>query len=195
MRDPMRRAAVEYAAAGWPISPAWPLSAASSCTCPAAGACLTPGAHTAGPPVTDAEGAAEVWRVRPWNICLHTGAVVDVIEAGTALGAQGMRVLERARPPYPAVARTIERRWLFVVASHSRAPGLPDRAVWHGSGSTVLLPPSRRTGGRDRWVWVPRYGRLPDAARVAEALHCVRLNEWEVGADDRPTRPESLFRV
>jgi hypothetical protein len=196
MTDRMRRAAVEYAAAGWSISPVWPLSSASACACPAGRSCANPGAHTVGLSGSGAEWAAQVWRSRPWNIALYAGAAVDVIEAGTALGAQAMRVLERAgKPPYPAVARTADGRWLFVVASAPGQPELPDWAVWRCAGSTVLLPPSRRLTGRDRWVWVPRYGRLPDPAATVEALHCVRLHDWEVGADDRPDRPEPAPRV
>src|SRR5205823_6384927 len=104
-------------------------------------------------------------------------------------GAQAMRILEHGRPPYPAVSHTAEGRWLFVVACPALAPVLPDRAVWHGAGSSVLLPPSRRPSGHDRWVWVPRYGRLPEAAPVVAALHQVRLHDWEVGASDRPAQP------
>jgi len=79
---------------------------------------------------------------------------------------------------------------MFVTAAVSgRVLHLPDRAVWHAEGSYVPLPPSQRPKGRDRWVWVPRFGRLPEAGPVVEALHRVHLHEWEVGANDRPTLP------
>src|SRR5438046_10020778 len=101
MVDPVR-AAMGYAAAGWPVLPAWPLSPDGACTCPAGATCPEPGTHPAAEPAEGAGGPAEVWRARRWNILLRTGGELAVIEAGTALGAQAMRILERGRPPYPA---------------------------------------------------------------------------------------------
>lgn len=197
----MIRAALSYAAAGWPVAPVWPPAPAhherirvrlrgsgekAQCTCPAGATCPTPAEHLAGGPTVDARRIRRTWSERSWNIAVHTGTVVDVIETGRALGAQAMRVLERGRSPYPAVARTVSGRWLFVVAASDRVPELPDCAVLHGKGAWVLAPPSRHGIGRDRWVWVPRPHRLADPMRVVEALHAVRLYPWEVGTDDHP---------
>lgn len=197
------RAILDYMAAGWPIAPVWPparsgrrrwlrrrrVTQVPTCTCPESATCQSPGAHIAGEAVTDASNVRELWSDTRWNVALQTGQVVDVIEAGTALGAQAMRVIERQLSPYPPAAHTATGRWHFLVQTCSEPPELPERAIWHGAGAYVLLPPSARgASGRDQWVWAPKHTKPPTASRVIAALHEVQLNDWDVGADDFPER-------
>lgn len=198
------RVILDYAAAGWPIAPVWPPASsprrrwirrrrathASACTCPEQSACQTPGAHLAGDSITDPARVRNLWADRRWNVALQTGQVVDVIEAGVALGAQATRVLERQPSPYPPVAHTATGRWLFVVQVCTKPPELPERAIWHGAGAGVLVPPSREASGRDQWVWGPKHTKPSPASRVVAALQAVELNDWEVGADDFPERDD-----
>lgn len=197
-----REAALEYVRAGWPVAPVWPLVEPPgrsrlrrrpsrpqevTCSCPAGASCPNPGAHLAAAAVTSETQARLTWSEGRWNVALQAGQVVDVIEAGTALGAQAMRLLEWQPSPYPPVAHTGTRRWLFVVQACSDAPDLPARAIWHGDGSWVLLPPSSRgLSGCDRWIWTPKTTKPMPASQLAAALQAVGLHDWEVGADDFP---------
>ncbi|HEY0486402.1 MAG TPA: hypothetical protein VGD72_09150 [Mycobacteriales bacterium] len=138
-------------------------------------------------PVLTPDGAADAH-----GIAVVTGSVVDAWDVPTAIGAQGMRILERMRGPWPAVSHTGDGRWLFFTQPYTEpvpvieAHGSRVRHV--GAGQTALLPPSRRSTSRpDRWVWVPRFDRMPAAHQTLAALVTAasRLHTWEVR--DEPT--------
>lgn len=190
------KAAREYANAGWAVAPGavalgdqghplWRLihpdaEVTVQCSC-GNRYCTTPAAHPLetdwrSRATTDLDVVEQCWGVPDApNLILPTGLGFDVLSAGTAVGAQAMRVMEHAFEPYVAVARTADSRWLFFTSPASEPFALPEGldAVHLGDGSWTPAPPSSRGPlGRDRWVWPwrPRHDRLPAFEDVLLAL-------------------------
>ncbi|MET0425989.1 MAG: bifunctional DNA primase/polymerase [Actinoplanes sp.] len=185
-RVSLRRAALQYAAHGWAVTPgARRIGQRFACerpgcpimTCHPA---LESWADTAS---TDAGVVGAWWRRRPYTVLLATGGAVDALEVPAALGlrALGMARLhsgllgaERADVRGP-VAVTAGGRWLFLVR-----PGVPLRSeldhrldvVRHGRDSWIPVPPNRMIEGPVRWAVAPEQTgwRLPDAAIVQALL-------------------------
>ena len=182
----LRRAALRYAAHGWPVLPgAWLAGLRFACGRPG---CPIMAAHPAPESWSDAattEPAAVQawWRRRPHTVLLATGHRFDALEVPATLG---LRVLGTARlhsgvlgagaaDARGPVAVTAAGRWMFLVS-----PGAPLRTeldhrldiVRHGTGSWIPAAPSRLLEGAVRWAVTPEQcrWRLPDAALVQALL-------------------------
>ena len=182
----LRRAALRYAAHGWPVTPGACLDVHRfDCGRPG---CPIMACHPAMESWEDEASADAVrvnawWRRRPHTVLLATGWKFDVLEVPAALGLRALgaarlhadiRGLEHedARGP---VAVTPSGRWMFLVR-----PGAPLRSeldscldvVRHGRGSWIPAAPSRMPDGPVRWATSPdRAGwRLPGSATVQAML-------------------------
>jgi hypothetical protein len=168
----LRRAALRYAAHGWPVTPGARLNGTRfDCGRPG---CPIMSCHPAQESWQDDQGTdgarvASWWRHRAHTVLLSTGRAFDVIEVPGSIG----RIAETAaRGP---VAVTPAGRWMFLVR-----PGLGLRAeldnrwdvVRHGRGSWVPAAPSRMPDGPVRWAVDPdEVGwRLPDPVTVQAVL-------------------------
>lgn len=161
----MRRAALRYAAHGWPVVPgSFAGSVAGTHACERV-ACLARGTHPAVPDWSEAATTepgriAEWWARVRYAIVLPTGTAFDVVEVHADLGAavRDLLVDRRGRPAAP-IAVTPNGRWQVLVR-----PGTPLRAdlagragvMLHGAGSWVLGPPSPLPTGTVRWLVSPR---------------------------------------
>ena len=182
----LRRAALRYAAHGWPVTPGACLTGDRySCGRPG---CPIMGCHPAIPSweddaSADAARVAVWWRHRPHTVLLATGWTFDVLEVPAALG---VRVLGTTRlhagvlghgqaDVRGPVAVTPAGRWMFLVR-----PGAPLRSeldncldvVRHGRGSWIPAAPSRTPEGPVRWAVAPDrvHWRLPDPDAVQAML-------------------------
>jgi hypothetical protein len=174
----LRRAALRYAAHGWPVTPGAWLSGHRF-------ACGRPGCPimTCHPALESWEDSASVfapaihdwWRSHPHTVLLATGSAFDALEVPAALG---VRVLGTARLRSLAlgpVAVTAAGRWTFLVR-----PGMPLRSeldqrmdiVRHGLGSWIPAAPSRLLEGFVRWAVGPDQcaWNLPDPAIIQAVL-------------------------
>jgi hypothetical protein len=178
-RTRLRRAALRYAAHGWPVTPGAVL-AGHRFVCGRAG-CPTTGAHPAldgweGTATTDVPRVAAWWQHRPHTVLLATGTAFDVLDVPAKLG---MRVLGASRLGADdlrgPVAVTPTGRWMFLVR-----PGDPLRpeleasldVVRHGRGSWIPAPPTRTVEGRVQWTVSPEHVRwlLPGSYAVQDML-------------------------
>jgi len=174
----LRRAALRYAAHGWPVTPGARLAGPRfSCGRPG---CPTVGSHPAleaweEAATSEAERITRWWRRQPFTVLLATGRAFDVVEVPAHLG---LRVLGLARlhsggigpqrrQVRGPVAVTPTGRWMFFVRrGDPLRPELDGHldVVHHGRGSWVPAPPSRLVEGPVRWAVSPPETRweLPD---------------------------------
>ncbi|MGI5237016.1 bifunctional DNA primase/polymerase [Dactylosporangium sp. CA-139066] len=164
-RSRLRKAAVRYAAHGWPVRPgAFPVgrhagrhSQQRRFDCGTPG-CPTVACHPTGLPVTFGEAAvAALWQEHPYTVLLPTGYAFDVLEVPAALGRAALLGdgFVAARGP---VAVAPGERWLFLVQpGHGVLPELANHpgVLLHGQDSWVAAPPSSQLGGRVRWELPP----------------------------------------
>ena len=176
-RAHLRRAAISYAAHGWPVTPgAWLTGHRFACGRPD---CPIMSGHPAleswaDNATTDLGRVQAWWRRRPYAVLLTTGGPVDALEVPAVLGR---RVLDPAggADSVGPVAVTAAGRYMFLVRA-----GVPLRTeldsqsdiVRHGPGSWIPAAPSRLPDGPVRWAVDPeRTGwRLPDAELVQTLL-------------------------
>lgn len=182
----LRRAALRYAAHGWPVIPGARLTGHRySCDRPG---CPIMGCHPATSTWEDDASAdparvAHWWRRRPHTVLLATGRSFDVLEVPAALGVRVLGtarlhagLLGRHRPDvHGPVAVTPDGRWMFLVrpgaALRSELEGRLD-VVRHGRGSWIPVAPSRTPDGPVRWAVSPEQvqWRLPDPVAVQTML-------------------------
>ena len=180
-RARLRRAALRYAAHGWPVTPGAVL-AGHRFVCGRAG-CPTTGAHPAldgweETASTDLPHVAAWWQDQAHTVLLATGVAFDVLDVPTRLG---MRVFGANRlgagmgGTAGPVAVTPTGRWMFLVRpGDPLCPGLEESldVVRHGRGSWIPAPPTRTAEGRVRWAVTPEQMRwqLPSAHLVQDML-------------------------
>jgi hypothetical protein len=182
----LRRAALRYAAHGWPVTPGACLTGHRfACDHPG---CPIMGCHPATPSWEDDAGAdparvAHWWRHRPYAVLLATGWKFDALEVPAALGIRVLGatrlhagVLGHERPDVRGpVAVTPAGRWMFLVrpgaALCSELDSRPD-VVRHSRGSWIPAAPSRTPDGPVRWAVAPDqvHWRLPDPVAVQAML-------------------------
>ncbi|NMO52981.1 DNA primase [Actinoplanes sp. TBRC 11911] len=174
----LRRAALRYAAHGWPVTPgAWLTGHRFVCGRPgrpimACHPALDSWEDTAS---VFAPTVHEWWRSHPHTVLLATGRTFDALEVPAALGVRvlgGARLRSLALGP---VAVTAAGRWTFLVR-----PGVPLRPeldrrldiVRHALGSWIPAPPSRLLEGFVRWAVRPEQcaWHLPDPATIQALL-------------------------
>lgn len=166
----LRRAALRYAAHGWPVTPGAHLTA-SGFDCGRPGCDIT-GCHPALDAWTVSAGddparIAAWWQRRPHTVLLATGITFDVLEVPASLGGHG--------PAHGPVAVTAGGRWMFLVRPGSPLRPELDRrldVIRHGTGSWIPAPPSRLPEGPVRWEIPPArvHWRLPASDDVQERL-------------------------
>jgi hypothetical protein len=182
----LRRAAVRYAAHGWPVTPgAYLTGDRFACGRPG---CPIMGCHPAiesweDESSTDGARVARWWRRRPYTVLLATGWKFDVLEVPAAVG---LRVLGTVRlhtgvlGPEPGDARgpvavTPTGRWMFLVRpGEELRPELATclDVLRHGRGSWIPAGPSRTPEGPVRWAVAPEHTgwHLPASATVQTML-------------------------
>jgi hypothetical protein len=189
-RAHLRRAALSYAAHGWPVTPgAWLTGHRFDCGRPG---CSIMACHPAleswEDTATSAPGPVlQWWRRRPHTVLLATGRLFDALEVPSTLG---LRVLGDGGTHFPGpVAVTAAGRWMFLVrAGQPLRTELDSRQdiVRHGLGSWIPAAPSRMPDGPVRWAVGPERNRwrLPDAdlvqALLADALGPARTSSMTV---------------
>jgi hypothetical protein len=205
----LRRAALRYAAHGWPVTPGACL-AGDRFSCERIG-CPIMSCHPAldswaDAASTDADQVNHWWRHRPHTVLLATGWAFDVLEVPGSLGLRALGTAELHADVLGAahedalgpVAVTAAGRWMFLVRpGRALRPELDHRldVVRHGRGSWVPAVPTRMPGGPVRWAVPPErtQWRLPDPAAVqallTDALGALRT---AAGASARPRVPRQL---
>jgi bifunctional DNA primase/polymerase-like protein len=173
VRAALRRAAIRYAAHGWPVIPGAYLVHDRFLCGPL---CPTVGCHPAVPDwprqaTVDRATVTGWWSAGAYSVLLATGTAFEVIDTPARFGASAAAVLGGTGP----VAVTPTGRWLYLVA-----PGTPLRAelaarfdvVLHGPDSWIPVPPTVSPTGPIRWHIAPhRIGwRLADAGQVQRVL-------------------------
>jgi Bifunctional DNA primase/polymerase, N-terminal len=174
------RAALAYAALGYPVVPMHAPRSGGGCTCPAGPACSEAGKHPrlAGwtrLAATDAAIVAGWWRRWPdANLGLATGRRFDVLDLDGPEGVEALRAGFQIGPwehPGP-VARSGGGGWHLLYA----ATGLGNRVRllpgvdWRGRGGLIVAAPSRHaSGGRYRWLR-PLTAVLPEVPGVLRRL-------------------------
>lgn len=185
------KTALAYAERGVPVIPAFPLVRSASglqgrmprrrwaCGC-SDRACPVPGTH----PLPDAHPLDRRDEVlATWDVPHTPGLMVapneslDLWDVGCELGAAAMRILERQRlSVWPPTMRLPSGRWAFVTTrlqdAHMYAEAASFEVLRHDRKSPLLVPPSRATNGRLRWLWSPKFPNapLPDANVMLGAL-------------------------
>jgi hypothetical protein len=156
------RAALVYAALGFPVVPMHGARPGGACTCPSR-ACPDPGKHPrlAGwqrLATIDPATAGEWWRRWPdANLALATGRRFDVLDLDGDQGVEALRAaltIDPAEHPGP-VARTGGRGWhlLFAPTGLGNRVGLLPGVDWRGRDGLIVAPPSRHASGtRYRWA-------------------------------------------
>ncbi|GGN80107.1 DNA primase [Actinoplanes lobatus] len=183
-RPLLRRAALRYAAHGWPVMPGSYLTG-NRFDCGRPGCPIT-GCHPAidswvTSATDDPARITDWWRRHPYTVLLTTGTAFDVLEVPASLGRHG--------PDAGPVAVTPAGSWMFLVQPGTALrPELERRldVVRHGTGSWIPVPPSRTADGPVRWEVPPGRSqwRLPDSARVQERLVIA------LGPARRPGQPD-----
>jgi hypothetical protein len=156
------RAAVVYAACGYPVVPMHAAHPDEGCSCPAGSGCPEAGKHprlAAWPRLA----AADPDTVRGWwrrwpdaNLALATGRRFDVLDLDGTQGVEALRaVLQRGPLEHPGpLARSGAGGWHLLYAPTglgNRVRLLPG-VDWRGHGGLVVVAPSRHaSGGRYRW--------------------------------------------
>lgn len=159
--NPLRAAALEYAAAGIPVVPLHTPTAPGRCSCNRP-ACDSIGKHPRlmhG--LRDASASAEQidtwWRMWPEaNIGLVTGEVMDVCDIDSEEGLAALLDMlgDDGLAGYPAVA-TGSGGWHVMVAPTGlgNRAGLLPGVDWRGRGGYVVAPPSLHASGQHyRWA-------------------------------------------
>ncbi|GAA1626279.1 bifunctional DNA primase/polymerase [Actinoplanes couchii] len=169
-RTILRRAALRYAAHGWPVTPGSYLTGhrfdCGRPGCPITG-CHPALEHGAASASDDSTRIATWWRRRPHTVLFTTGSVFDVLEVPAAIGRPG--------PEVGPVAVTAGGRWMFLTRpGGTLRPELENRldVVLHGDGSWIPAPPSRLPEGPVRWQIPPGrvQWRLPALDEVQDHL-------------------------
>ena len=196
-RDPLGRAATNYAALGWPVCvgahlPANGLKTGRACSCDRVG-CPAPGAHPVSPAwqmqaTVDTRLIGQWWAGRPEaSVILVTGRVFDVLDVPAVVGSAALARIEETGIAAGPVAAAGGRTLFFVTTRGApvdedewwscRLDCEPESITgrgslrWHCRDSYVLAPPSAGgTGGPARWVRDPADHSLPDALRLLEFL-------------------------
>ncbi len=196
-RDPLGRAATNYAALGWPVCvgahlPANGLKTGRACSCDRVG-CPAPGAHPVSPTwqmqaTVDTRLIGQWWAARPEaSVILVTGRVFDVLDVPAVVGSAALARIEETGITAGPVAEAGGRTLFFVTTRGApfdedewwscRLDCEPENITgrgslrWHCRDSYVLAPPSAGgTGGSARWVRDPADHPLPDALRLLEFL-------------------------
>ena len=165
------RAAVVYAALGFPVVPMHAAQPIEGCSC-ADRACSDPGKHPrlAGwkrLASTDPAVVGEWWRRWPQaNLALVTGRRFDVLDLDGDQGVEALRaVLSIAPTEHPGpVAHTGGGGWHLLYAPTglgNRVRLLPGMD-WRGRDGLIVAPPSRHASGT-RYTWVrPLTATLPE---------------------------------
>jgi Bifunctional DNA primase/polymerase, N-terminal len=179
-RPVLRRAALRYADAGWPVVPGTFARTASAGAHPCEQvACLARGVH---PAVAEWASAATLDPVRiarwwgrvAYEIVLPTGRAFDAVEVHADLGAavRPLLVGPGGRPAVPIAVTPCGRWYLLVRPGEPLRPELAGQVVLHGAGSWVLAPPSSFPTGPVRWLVHPRAVNWEpaDARDVQDAL-------------------------
>jgi hypothetical protein len=173
------RAALVYAALGFPVVPMHTAQPGGTCTCTDPG-CSDPGKH---PRLrgwqrfaaTDPGLVGEWWRRWPdVNLALATGRRFDVLDLDGEQGVEALRAVLFIAPlehPGP-VARTGGGGWHLLYAPTglgNRVRLLPG-VDWRGRGGLIVASPSRHASG-NRYAWVrPLTAALPE---VPTELRCL----------------------
>jgi hypothetical protein len=123
---------------------------------------------------TQPEQVASWWAGRPYSLLLATGATLDAIEVGSALGTGAARALRTLGMPVPIIA-TPTGRWIFLTKpGHRVADALAGQGdvVVHGKDSWVPLPPTQFQHGVVHWRVRPEVcgWQIPEAHVVQDAL-------------------------
>jgi hypothetical protein len=182
----LRRAALRYAAHGWPVTPGAYLTG-DRFACGRAG-CPIMGCHPAiesweDESSTDAARVTYWWRRRPHTVLLATGWKFDVLEVPATVGLRALgavRLHTGVLGPEPGDARgpvavTPTGRWMFLVRPGAELR--PELAACldvlrHGRGSWIPAAPSRTPQGPVRWAVTPEQTgwHLPGSQAVQALL-------------------------
>lgn len=178
-RPVLRRAALRYARAGWPVVPGtFARAVAGSHACERVG-CLARGVHPAVAEwatvaTLDPARIARWWARVGYAIVLPTGRAFDVVEVHADFGAAVRHLLAGAdgRSGTPIAVTSCGRWYVLVRPGEPLRPELADRVVLHGAGSWVPAPPSLLPTGQVRWLIPPRAVNWEpaDARDVQDAL-------------------------
>jgi Bifunctional DNA primase/polymerase, N-terminal len=159
---PIGRAALAYAALGYPVVPMHAARPGAGCSC-ADRSCREAGKHPrlAGWPQlasTDPAVVGDWWRRWPdANLGLATGRRFDVLDLDRAEGVEALRAVLSIAPwehPGP-VARTGGGGWhlLYAPTGLGNRVRLQAGVDWRGQGGLIVAPPSQHaSGNRYRWV-------------------------------------------
>ncbi|HEY2958997.1 MAG TPA: bifunctional DNA primase/polymerase, partial [Actinomycetota bacterium] len=154
------RAAVVYAALGYPVLPCFEPAPGGGCTCRAGAGCHRPGKHPrlkARRPGRGGvhEASTDLATVRGWwrrwpraNVALRTGDRFDVADVDGPQGVEALRaILHNAPGALGAgpLARSGGGGWhLLFAPTGAGSPGAVLPGVdWRGQGGYVLVAPSR----------------------------------------------------
>jgi hypothetical protein len=159
---PIGRAALAYAALGYPVVPMHAPEPGGGCSC-AASTCRDPGKHPrlAGWPQlasTDPAAVRSWWRRWPnANVGLATGRRFDVLDLDGDQGVEALRAALQIAPwehPGPA-ARSGGGGWhlLYAPTGLGNLVRLLPGVDWRGRGGLIVAPPSRHASG-NRYAWV-----------------------------------------
>jgi Bifunctional DNA primase/polymerase, N-terminal len=183
---PIGRAALAYAALGYPVVPMHAVCPGGGCTC-ADAICRDRGKHPrlAGWPrlaSTDLAAVGGWWRRWPdANLGLVTGRRFDVLDLDRTVGVEALRAALQIAPweyPGPVVRSGGGWHLLYAPTGLGNRVGLLPGVDWRGRGGLIVAPPSRHATGR-RYAWVrPLTATLPT----------VSAGLWRLLAPPRATR-------
>jgi hypothetical protein len=164
------RAALAYAALGYPVVPMHAVCPGGGCTC-ADPVCPDPGKHPrlAGWPrlaSTDSAAVRGWWRRwRDTNLGLVTGQRFDVLDLDRTEGVEALRaVLSIAPWQHPGPVARSGGGWhlLYTPTGLGNRVRLLPGLDWRGHGGLIVAPPSWHATGR-RYAWVrPLTTALPE---------------------------------
>jgi hypothetical protein len=158
----LRKAAVDYTQAGWPILPV-EMPTADRLIC--------------GRSPSDVATAEEWWTDEPYGIACYTGVTFDALEMSTQVGEQVLALLSQQGQP-AVIEVPLTGNWLFLVKPGSpRIVDLPagSGVRLHGKGRWILLPPTPVIGGAVAWIGRPD-GRLPHSMTAQWAARRALVN-------------------
>ncbi|NUS73098.1 MAG: bifunctional DNA primase/polymerase [Corynebacteriales bacterium] len=169
----LKRAALHYAAHGWPVAPAinyarksWPRSPLT-CACVKAKECAQPGAHPLDSDwqdtiTTDSAQIQRWWSTQSSpNVLLAPGEAFEAWLAPPVLGEQAAAMLAQDRIMVPVV-RSADGSWIFLTQPAAANASLSHIGVQRlTAGSYLAAPPSWHGAGRsDRWIAHPEVDAL-----------------------------------
>jgi Bifunctional DNA primase/polymerase, N-terminal len=169
------RAAVVYAACGYPVVPMHAAHPDEGCSCPAGSGCPEAGKHprlAAWPRLAATDPAT----VRGWwdrwpdaNLALATGRRFDVADLDGTQGVEALRaVLGRDPLEHPGPVARSGGGWhlLYAPTGYGNRVRLLPGVDWRGRGGLIVAAPSRHaSGGRYRWQR-PLTAELPEVPEV-----------------------------